>query len=523
MLKNVRSNKSKKPVKKSLIFDNKYIALSKMLENSYIVVNKNYANKLLKPKKAKKEAQYYSGRNYFNLSVRYKNALMRDHIRAIKASPFDTLSSSYYLRSPDEEKLEAEISFVGGNLPAKTLYRCDILSFKGVLEDGLSFSNMRKSIFNPNPNELNAPPTFKQLVKNSEIELDKLELGELLEKEHHINVLNVTNWNLTKDGNYFSALKTFPFIAFQLISEYSFRSVYIDLITTRDADVRSCDRTIELLREYEEYIYSQTGKNLLEHFGDKKSVIIPLTDDQNNIDWKAIETDTLNHKKTVDNTNFFYKRFAQAMFPKFALKTELENWLDDDNIIRFVMRAADYGDYTKGEFKYFEVVGLPRFVSSLEKPTLIGELKVNEDLIENLAQIHHYIYALAKELNNYLIHNKSLIIQNKDLMAKELLFQDVPYYPCFFDKKMFIENGLSAEYNKVIRYEKMRLGSKGLKSGRNSIYIEYPFEFFVYMANDTFKGDKSYRNHLLNLADSPLKNAVIKMIDKFVEKELSKR
>ena len=108
-------------------------------------------------------------------------------------------------------------------------------------------------------------------------------------------------------------------------------------------------------------------------------------------------------------------------------------------------------------------------------------------------------------------------------MAKELLFLNVTYYPDIFDKKTFIKNGLRAEYNKVIRYEKIRLGSKGLKTGRDSIYIEYPFEFFIYMVNDNFKGEQSYRDHLLSQQDSPLKDAVIKMIDKFVEKELSKR
>ena len=513
MLKNVHINKSKKRVKINTIFGDKYI----------IVRNKNYTNKLLKHKKEKKETQYYSGRDYFDRSVREKNALMRDHIRAIKASPFKTLSSSYYLRNPDEQKIETEISFLGGNLPIKTLYRCDIQSFKSVLEDSLMYSNMRKNVFHPKSDELNNPPAFSQLVENSDIKLDKIELGELLEKEHNIDILNVTNWNLTKNGNYFSALKTFPFIAFQLIRECSVKAVYMDLITTREADGRSCDGTIELLREYEENFYSQTGKNLFEYFGDRKSVIIPLTDDQNNIDWEAIRAGTLNLNQTVNNTNFFYKRFAQVMFPKFALKAELDKWLDDDNIIEFIMRAINYGNYTKGEFKYFEAVGLPKFVSQLEIPTLIGELKTNEDLIENLAQIYHYIYGLAKELHDYLIQNKQLIIQNKNLMAKELLFLNVTYYPDIFDKKTFIKNGLRAEYNKVIRYEKIRLGSKGLKTGRDSIYIEYPFEFFIYMVNDNFKGEQSYRDHLLSQQDSPLKDAVIKMIDKFVEKELSKR
>ena len=350
MLKNVHINKSKKRVKINTIFGDKYI----------IVRNKNYTNKLLEHKKEKKETQYYSGRDYFDRSVREKNALMRDHIRAIKASPFKTLSSSYYLRNPDEQKIETEISFLGGNLPIKTLYRCDIQSFKSVLEDSLMYSNMRKNVFHPKSDELNNPPAFSQLVENSDIKLDKIELGELLEKEHNIDILNVTNWNLTKNGNYFSALKTFPFIAFQLIRECSVKAVYMDLITTRDADVRSCDRTIELLREYEENFYSQTGKNLFEYFGDRKSVIIPLTDDQNNIDWEVIRAGTLNLNQTVNNTNFFYKRFAQVMFPKFALKAELDKWLDDDNIIEFIMRAINYGNYIKGEFKYFEAVGMPK-------------------------------------------------------------------------------------------------------------------------------------------------------------------
>lgn len=508
MLKNVRINKSKKPVKVGSIFDEEYIA-----------VIKNYADKLLKPK----QAQYYSGRDYFERSVREKKALMRKHIRAVKASPFETLSSSYFLYSLDEEKLESEITFVGGNLPVKTLYKSDMQSFKAALEDGLIFNNMRKRIYNPEPNELNSQSDFKQLVQNSEIELNEIELGKLLEKEHNIDVLNVTNWNLTKNGNYFSALKTFPFIAFQLIRESSVRSVYMDLITTREANIRGCNRTIELLREYEEYIYSQTGKNLFDHFGDKKSVIIPLTDDQNHIDWKAIKSGTLNLNNTVNNSNFFYRRFAEIIFPKFALKDEINKWMDNETIVDFIMSVVDYGNYLKGEFKYLEVVGLPKFNSQLSKPALINELKSNEDLIENLVEIYQYLYALAKELNDYLIHNKQLLIQNKDLMAKELLFMQIPYYGDTFDRSTFVKQGLLAEYKKAIRYEKMRLGCKGLKSGRNSITMEYPFELFIHTASMEFQGDKSYRDHFLGQPDSPLKDAAIKILDKLVEKELSKR
>ena len=80
-----------------------------------------------------------------------------------------------------------------------------------------------------------------------------------------------------------------------------------------------------------------------------------------------------------------------------------------------------------------------------------------------------------------------------------------------------------AEYKKAVRYEKMRLGNKGLKTGRNALYIEYPFESFVYAFWTTFKGDKTYREHILSFPDSPIKDASIKIIDKIVEKELSKR
>lgn len=69
----------------------------------------------------------------------------------------------------------------------------------------------------------------------------------------------------------------------------------------------------------------------------------------------------------------------------------------------------------------------------------------------------------------------------------------------------------------------MRLGNKGVKAGRDVLYIEYPFEWFVYMLDVTFKGDKTYREHILSFPDTPIKEASIKIIDKIVEKELSKR
>lgn len=74
----------------------------------------------------------------------------------------------------------------------------------------------------------------------------------------------------------------------------------------------------------------------------------------------------------------------------------------------------------------------------------------------------------------------------------------------------------------MVRYEKMRLGNKGLKTGRDAIYIEYPFEWFVYTFETTFKGDKTYREHILSFPDNPIKDATLKIIDKVVEKELSK-
>ena len=344
-----------------------------------------------------------------------------------------------------------------------------------------------------------------------------------MKKEHNINVLDVTNWNLSKEGNYFGALKVFPFIAFQLVREYSFKTLYMDLISTRDADVKGSDRTIELVREYEEYIYSQTGKNLYDYFGDSKSVIIPLTDDQNNIDWQAVKSGKLNLNQTVDNSDFFYSRFAKIVFPKVTIETEMDKLVGDEKINQFIHYVLNYGNYLKGEFKYLDVIGLPKFDSKLTKPALIKDLKSNKDLIENLAKIHHYVYALAKELNDYFIHNKALIIQNKDLMVKELLFMQMHCCYYAFNKSSFLKNGLLAEYKKAVRYEKMRLGNKGLKSSRNALYIEYPFELFAYTFDATFKGDKTYREHILSFPDTPIKDASIKIIDKIVEKELSKR
>lgn len=512
MLKNVRSNKAKKVMKTGF-----------PLEEKDIAVVKEYFDKLLNKGKAQKEPQYYSGRDYFERSVREKKAAMREHMRIVKAYPFNTLSASYYLRCPEEEKLETEVDFIGGNLPSKTLYRGYIQSFKGLLEHSLFYSNLRSPFYNREVDNLNNQPKFKQILSNLEFNLDELELGGLLEKEHNINVLNVTKWDLSKAGNYFDALKVFPFIAFQLIREYSFKTLYMDLISTRDADVKSCDRTIELVREYEEYIYSQTGKNLYDHFGDKKSVIIPLTDDQNNIDWEAVKSGKLNLNQTVDNSDFFYSHFAKTVFPKVTIETEIGKLIGDEKVNQFIHYVLNYGNYLEGEFKYLEVVELPKFDSKLAKPALIKDLKSNKDLIENLAKIHHYVYALAKELNDYFVHNKALIIQNRDLMVKELLFIQIHCYYYAFDKSSFLKNGLLAEYKKVIRYEKMRLGNKGLKLGRDALYIEYPFEWFVYTFEATFKGDKTYREHILSFPNSPIKEATIKIIDKIVEKELSKR
>jgi len=512
MLKNVRNNKAKKVIKTGF-----------PLEEKDIAVVKEYFDKLLNKGKAKKEPQYYSGRDYFERSVREKKAAMREHMRVIKAYPFDTLSASHYLRCPEEEKLATEVDFIGGNLPVKILYKGYIQSFKGILEDSLFYSDLRSPFYNREVDDLNNPPKFKQILPNLEFNLGELELGELLEKEHNINILNVTNWNLSKEGNYFSALKVFPFITFQLIREYSFRTLYMDLISTRDADLKSSDRTIELVREYEEYIYSRTGQNLFEHFGDKKSVIIPLTDDQNNIDWEAVKLGKLNLNQTVDNADFFYSRFAKTVFPKVTIETEMGKLVGDEKINQFIHYVLNYGNYLEGEFKYLEIVGLPKFNSQLTKPALIKELKSNKDLIENLAKIHHYVYALAKELNDYFIHNKALIIQNKDLMVKELLFMQIHCHYDAFDKSSFLKNGLLTEYKKVVRYEKMRLGNKGVKAGRDVLYIEYPFEWFVYMLDVTFKGDKTYREHILSFPNSPTKEAAIKIIDKIVEKELSKR
>lgn len=511
MLKNVVNNKAKKVIKTRFPSEEKYIA-----------VVKTHFNNLLNKGKDKKDPQYYSGRDYFEHSVREKKAAIREHTRLIKAYPFNTLSNSHYLRCPEEEKLATEVDFISGNLPIKTLYKGDIQSFKGILEESLFYSDLRSPFYNPEVDDLNNPPKFKQILPNLEFNLGELELGELLEKEHNINVLDVTNWNLSKKGNYFSALKVFPFIAFQLIREYSFKTLYMDLISTRDADLKSSDRTIELVREYEEYIYSQTGKSLFEHFGDKKSVIIPLTDDQNNIDWGAVKLGKLNLNQTVDNSDFFYSRFAKTVFPKVTIKTEMDKLIGNEKVNQFIHYVLNYGNYLKGEFKYLEVVGLPKFNSQLAKPVLIKELKSNEDLVKNLVKIHHYVYALAKELNDYFVHNKELIIQNKDLMVRELLFMQVPYFNYICDKSSFLKNGLLAEYKKAVRYEKMRLGNKGLKTGRGAIYIEYPFELFVYTFDTTFKGDKTYREHILSFPDSPIKDASIKIIDKVVEKELSK-
>ena len=512
MLKSVANNKAKKVMKTGF-----------PLEEKNIAVLKEHIDKLLNKGKAKKEPQYYSGRDYFERSVREQKAAMREHMRIVKAYPFNTLSASCYLRCPEEEKLEAEVDFIGGNLPTKTLYKGYIQSFKGLLEYSLFYSNLRSPFYNPEVDDLNNPPKFKQILPNLDFDLGELELGGLLEKEHNINVLDVTKWDLSKEGNYFGALKVFPFIAFQLIREYSFRTLYMDLISTRDADVKSCDRTVELVREYEEYIYSQTGKNLYDHFGDKKSVIIPLTDDQNNIDWEAIKSGKLNLNQTVDNSDFFYSRFAKIVFPKVTIETEIGKLIGDEKINQFIHYVLNYGNYLKGEFKYLEIVGLPKFDSKLAKPALIKDLKSNKDLIENLAKIHHYVYALAKELNDYFIHNKALIIQNKDLMVKELLFMQAPYLYYAYDKSSFLKNGLLTEYKKMVRYEKMRLGNKGLKTGRDTIYIEYPFEWFVYTFETTFKGDKTYREHILSFPDNPIKDATLKIIDKVVEKELSKR
>lgn len=511
MLKNVRNNKAKKVIKTGF-----------PLEEKDIAVVKEYFDKLLNKGKAKKEPQYYSGRDYFERSVRKKKAAMREHIRVIKAYPFNTLSASHYLLCPEEEKLATEVDFIGGNLPIKTLYKGYIQSFKGLLEDSIFYSDLRSPFYNPEVDDLNNPPKFKQNLPNLEFNLGELELGGLLEKEHNINVLNITNWNLSKKGNYFSALKVFPFIAFQLIREYSFRTLYMDLISTRDADLKSSDRTIELVREYEEYIYSQTGQNLFEHFGDKKSVIIPLTDDQNNIDWESVKLGKLNLNQTVDNADFFYSRFAKTVFPKVTIETEMGKLVGDEKVNQFIHYVLNYGNYLKGEFKYLEVVGLPKFDSKLAKPVLIQDLKLNKDLIENLAKIHQYVYALAKELNDYFVQNKALIIQNKDLMAKELLFMQMHCCYYAFDKSSFLKNGLLAEYKKAVRYEKMRLGNKGLKAGRDTLYIEYPFESFVYTLDITFKGDKTYREHILSFPDNPIKDATLKIIDKVVEKELSK-
>lgn len=511
MLKNVCSNKAKKVMK-----------IGYPVEEKNIAVLKKHIDKLLNKGKAKKEPQYYSGRDYFERSVREKKAAMREHMRVIKAYPFNTLSASCYFRCPEEEKLEAEVDFIGGNLPTKTLYKGYIQSFKGLLEHSLFYSNLRSPFYNPEVEDLNNPPEFKQLLPNLEFDLGELELGELLKKEHNINVLDVTKWDLSKEGNYFGSLKVFPFIAFQLIREYSYKTLYMDLISTRDADVKSCDRTIELVREYEEYIYSQTGQNLFEHFGDKKSVIIPLTDDQNNIDWESVKLGKLNLNQTVDNADFFYSRFAKTVFPKVTIETEMGKLVGDEKVNQFIHYVLNYGNYLTGEFKYLEVVGLPKFNSQLAKPALIKELKSNEDLIKNLAKIHQYVYALAKELNDYFVQNKALIIQNKDLMVKELVFMQIHCYYYAFDKSSFLKNGLLTEYKKMVRYEKMRLGNKGLKTGRDTIYIEYPFEWFVYTFETTFKGDKTYREHILSFPDNPIKDATLKIIDKVVEKELSK-
>ena len=512
MLKSVIENKAKKVIKTGCSFN----------ENSIAVV-KEYANKFLNQGKAKKEPQYYSGRDYFERSVREKKAAIREHTRIIKSYPFNTLSSSCYLRCPEEERLGDEVDFIGGNLPSKTLYRGFIQSFKGLLIDGLIYSNLCSPSHNSEIEELNDLPEFEQILPDLEFHLEKLELGGLLKKEHNISVLDVTNWNLSKEGNYFSALKTFPFIAFHLIREYSFKAIYMDLISTRDAGLKNIDRTIELVREYEEYIYSKTGKNLFDHFGNNKSVIIPLTDDQNNIDWGAVKAEKLNLNQTIDNSDYFYRCFAKMVFPKIAIENEIDKLIGNDDVTQFIHSVINYGNCLEGEFKYLDVVGLPKFNSKLAKPVLIKELNTNEDFVENLGKIHHYVYALAKELNDYFVHNKELIIQNKDLMVKELLFMQALYYHYAFDKSVFLKNGLLTEYKKAVRYEKMRLGNKGLKSGRNAIYIEYPFELFLYTFNVTFNGDKTYREHILSFPDTPIKEASIKIIDKIVEKDLLKR
>lgn len=105
-----------------------------------------------------------------------KKALMREHIRQLKPHHLKRSQALIFLCSIDQEKLESEITFVGGNLPVKTLYKSDMQSFKAVLEDGLIFNNMRKRVYNPEHNELNSLPDFKQLVQNSEIELRRNQL-----------------------------------------------------------------------------------------------------------------------------------------------------------------------------------------------------------------------------------------------------------------------------------------------------------------------------------------------------------
>lgn len=89
MLKSVANNKAKKVMKTGF-----------PLEEKNIAVLKEHIDKLLNKGKAKKEPQYYSGRDYFERSVREQKAAMREHMRIVKAYPFNTLSASCYLRCP---------------------------------------------------------------------------------------------------------------------------------------------------------------------------------------------------------------------------------------------------------------------------------------------------------------------------------------------------------------------------------------------------------------------------------------
>lgn len=67
-------------------------------------------------------------------------------------------------------------------MPTKTLYKGYIQSFKGLLEESLFYSDLRSPFYNPEVEDLNNPPKFKQILPNLDFDLGELELGELLKK-----------------------------------------------------------------------------------------------------------------------------------------------------------------------------------------------------------------------------------------------------------------------------------------------------------------------------------------------------